>query len=110
MHQPILDLLSTPAARARRHDPQTSHLAADEVERSGTAEGQRRRCLRFATGNPGSTAAEIAKFAGMDRYAVNRRLPELRECGLLVNGLPRQCRVLGSECQTWLPSNSNPTR
>jgi len=88
-------------ARARRTDPQTSHVAAKNVERSGGAKDQRSKCLEIVKGNPNLTAAEIAVKAGMERHVPSRRLPELREMGLVVNGKARKCRAVGSVSMTW---------
>lgn len=73
-------------ARARNSDPATSHDAAKRVEESGVATGQRGMCLRAVQNHPeGLTSKEVAKKAGLDRYQAARRLPELREAGLVVN-------------------------
>lgn len=90
-------------ARARRTDPATSHLAALEVEASGRAASQRRKCLEVVLREPGLTAAEIARAAGLERHAASRRLPELRRAGLVESRDPRICRVQGTRAMTWWP-------
>ena len=101
-------------ARARNTDPSPSHQAAATVNESCKAARQRDKVLaelkrlRRNTGprlRPGHTpypptAAELAKWARMDRYMVCRRLPEMRG-GDVENGEDRICNVLGSPCQTW---------
>lgn len=91
-------------ARYRRDDPASSLFAAVAVEESGRAETQRRACLVEVTRCPGQTAAEIARSAGLDRYTPSRRLPELRGCGAVRNGVMRLCAVTGNMSITWDPS------
>jgi hypothetical protein len=95
--------LFRPVARARASDPITSYSAAEAVEASGRAGCQRRQCLDEVKLNPGQTAAEIALAIGLDRYVPSRRLPELRDLGLVQNGLSRPCKVKKSMSLTWWP-------
>jgi len=98
------------SALSHRGDPVTSHVAAEAVELSGVAGTQRDACLRVVRAHPGLTAAEVAERAGLDRYAANRRLPELRAGGKIANAPDggmrpdrRICAVLGNVCVTWWP-------
>lgn len=91
-------------ARARRTDPFTSHEAAHEAEASGRAGAQRGICLSEVLKNPGQTAAEIAVAVGLERHAPSRRLPELRDVGLLKNGPARTCRSTQRLSITWIPA------
>ena len=91
-------------ARARSSDPFTSHEAAHDAESSGRASAQRQICLGEVLKNPGKTAAEIAVAVGLERHAPSRRLPELRDAGLVVNGPARVCSVTGRMSITWLPA------
>ena len=88
-------------ARARATDPWTSHEAADQVERSGTAKSQRAQCLVAVEPGISITAAEVAKKLGVERHMPSRRLPELREAGLVRNGPERKCLVLKRTTMTW---------
>lgn len=88
-------------ARARKTDPRTSHEAAREAEASGRAATHRAICLEEVKKNPGRTAAEIAKETGLERHVPSRRLPELREAGLVKNVEIRVCRVTGRNSMTW---------
>lgn len=97
-------LFAQPHARARSEDPSTSHAAAAAVEFSGRAGSQRRLCLRCVAEHPGLTAAEIADLARLERHIPSRRLPELREAGMVVNGETRRCRIVGNPSMTWWPS------
>ena len=95
---------SHPLARARRADPATSHIAAAVVERSGRAECQRAQCLAAIRATPGMTAGEIDQWCGfLGRYVAGRRMPELRENGMVTAGTARLCSVRGSRMQTWCP-------
>ncbi len=70
-------------ARARNNDPSPSHAAAHEIEHNGSADRQRDRVLRALCQHApcGLTSAELAEAAGLDRYMVARRLPELQDRG-----------------------------
>lgn len=63
--------------RARRNDPDSSHLAADRMEKSGAMGEQMQAVLDAVKRYDGSTSKELAELSGLDRHAVARRLPEL---------------------------------
>jgi CRP-like cAMP-binding protein len=88
-------------AASRATDPATSRQAAVTVEANGNAAFHRQLVLDAVRANPGSTSAEIAMMAGIDRHAAARRLPELRRAGILANGENRVCRVCGLSSMTW---------
>lgn len=88
-------------ARARRKDPHTSHEAAREAEASGRAASHRAICLEEVKRTPGQTAAEIAAAVELERHVPSRRLPELRDAGLVENREVRRCRVTGRNSMTW---------
>lgn len=90
-------------ARARCTDPVTSHEAAAAVEAIGGAASQRDRCLQVVRATPGRTAAEIARAADMERHVPSRRLPELRDAGLVRNDGARICDVTGTRSMLWWP-------
>ncbi len=94
-------LLSTPVARVT--DPLSSYRAGERHRRSGKCLRQKEIILKALKRNPGMTSAELSKLIEMDRYIVARRLPELRNGGLVRNGAIRQCGVVGSPCLTWYP-------
>lgn len=95
-------------ARARREDPATSHEAAEGVEASGKANDQRSLCLERVRRYPGETAAEIAAALHIERHIPSRRLPELRDAGLVKNGQTRVCGVMGRQSMTWIPETERP--
>ena len=106
MQQPELELSeprSRLTAQSRALDPATSRLAAAAIERTGRAEHQRRLCLDAIRRQPGMTTAEVAAVTGLERHAPSRRLPELRVDGLVDNGDPRPCSVMGRLSLTWFP-------
>jgi hypothetical protein len=77
-----------PKALARAGDSATSHEAADTVEKSGTAQRQRDVVLRAVRNTPGLSSRELGSYchvnpALLDRYIFARRLPELRDAGLV---------------------------
>jgi len=88
---------------ARNTDPDTSHEAAHDLVSSGLQAQQQARVLAAMRRHPGLTSRELAANAGIDRYVVARRLPELLDAGLAVHGAPRVCSISQKRCQTWLP-------
>ena len=102
--------MSEMKARARSTDPATSHEAAANVELLGKAGSQRRKVYDFVVAHPGKTSGEIAASLGIDRYTPSRRLPELRDGGLVETGAERLCEVQGSKCLTWYPAKPAETR
>jgi hypothetical protein len=75
---------------------------------SGRAATQRRACHEAVIQNPGLTAAEIAVVLRGERHMPSRRLPELREGGLVENGPPRICTVMKRSSITWYPAAAVP--
>lgn len=97
--------LPDPPHRARSADPVTSHRAADHVEATGQAQREAAIVLRSLRDLPGRTSRELAELAGLDRYMVARRLPELREAGHAENGPDRACASSGRSAMTWTATN-----
>lgn len=72
-------MMQTETPAARNTDPPTSHEAAEQHTASGKRAQQRDAVARalIEHGQGGVTSDELAEAAGMDRYLVARRLPEL---------------------------------
>jgi len=88
-------------ARARVDDPVSSHLAAQDAERGGSASTQRLDVLNEVRRKAGQTSAEIAANLGLERHAPPRRLPELRDAGFVFNGNYKTCSITGRRSLTW---------
>ncbi len=69
--------------RARRHDPPSSHRAADQAEADGTIGRQAQRALWIVRRWPGRSSLTLATIGPLDRYQLARRLPELERAGLV---------------------------
>ena len=84
-------------ARARRTDPESSHIAADTAEQRGIitrhAEIVRGAVERY----PGLTSKQLAEACPLDRVQIARRLPELERSGLI-----RRRSKKGEE-EKWFP-------
>lgn len=90
--------VDVPLSRVR--DPETSHLAAERIRKSGALGCQQAAVLAAVHQWPGMTAVELAHLAKMDRYAVSRRTAEL--AGVKIKrGPARACTVNGSQMTTW---------
>lgn len=91
---------------SKNSDPITSCMAADELIESGRHDHQCKmvfgHLLAYITENmTGPTSAELAKFSGLDRYTVARRLPDLEYRRLVYHADKRICSVSGRLCVTW---------
>ena len=84
---------------SRRADPATSHTAGHAVRAEGVVSRQQRAILSHVEMYPDKTAREIEAATGCKAH---KRLPELRDNGLVVNGEARACRVSGRRAMTWL--------
>ncbi len=93
---------------ARRTDPMSSLVAAEEAMMSGRRDTQARDVLRAVIRYPHKTSRELASVTGMDRYIVARRLPELEKDGLVMKEgnaagpVLRKCTVSGRPAVTWI--------
>lgn len=115
---PLFDQTIRPPVRTS--DPESSHQAARRLKQSGAlGDGCREtlQALRDYLELWGSTPT-TAELAGGDAALVHhygRRLPDLREAGLVSNpcgadgrAIKRQCRLTGSACMTWEPVEVRP--
>lgn len=90
-----------PRPRARRTDPVSSHLAAEENAASGTRARHYDAILKALAGENGMTSDEIARKAGMDRVAVARRMAEMERNGQVRRGEIRKSRLTGRPGLCW---------
>ncbi len=93
--------------RARSNDARSSHEAAAQVERSGTAKAQAERVLAAIRRYPNSTSMELSRSAHIERYVVARRLPELAAAGLVERIEPTDitapCAISNKRVIRWCP-------
>ena len=93
-------------AIARRHDPETSHLAAEYITTTGKRSMQKRTALAACREWPGCTSFELAEKVGgglETRYMMARRLPELEHDKLIVRVGSKRCPVTGHLATCWYP-------
>lgn len=69
--------------RSRESDPRSSKRAESDMKRNGTIRGQALIVLQLVRDAPGRSSKELGTMGSLDRYAVARRLPELRDAGLV---------------------------
>jgi len=69
------------APRARKHDPRTSHAAAESVDRF--ANGHYALILISLRDHGPMTVAEIAVATGLGEHQCNKRTSELQRSGLI---------------------------
>lgn len=87
---------------ARLTDPETSHLSAEEITKSGERARQQHAVLVLVKKYPSHTSMELSR-SGIDRHTIARRLPELESAGLVCRGQRRCCGVTGKMALTWRP-------
>lgn len=95
--------IQTPAAR--RYDPETSHMAAAEVTRSGKRHTHIRMLADVLEIHSGRTSAELAvivaaKHPELDRHEVARRLADGKGV-VFMQGPKRLCSKTNRMCVTW---------
>lgn len=103
--------------RARATDPPTSHDAGEAHVATGRAQREQDVVLAALErhGRDGVTSDELAAAAGLDRYLVARRLPELRDVrgAARVYGYPlvpekRRSMISGRKAMVWRPATTEP--
>jgi hypothetical protein len=67
-------------------------------------ESMMHRCHVQVWVHPGLTTWELAEVTKINYYVLERRLPALRNRGLVKNGETRLCRIKKKPCLTWLPA------
>ena len=100
-------LYDGPASRSS--DPETSHLAEQEINPTGKRAKQQETVLNFVTILPGRTAREYAwehdalELPEDYREVFHRRLPELEKAGKIKKGQARTCSIGKRKAVTWYP-------
>lgn len=94
--------IRTPSAR--RTDPETSHLAAEHMTKSGGRMKQAEQVLSMVRRYPNSTTQELAAHGELNRDALSRRLPELETLGHVEKGAARRCTITNRTAHTWHPT------
>jgi hypothetical protein len=94
--------VETPAAR--RTDPSTSHLAAEQITASGQRGQQQAQATAAVRAMPGLTSFELAMKTRLDRYMLARRLPECVTAGTVRKGEAKTCSITGRQALTWWPN------
>lgn len=86
---------------ARRTDPDTSHDAAKRHGASGRRQSNKLRLLAAVKTWPKRTSAEYAALTYLERHEAARRLSDLKNDGLVIQGERRTCDVQGTSAVTW---------
>ena len=90
--------------RARRSDPDTSQEAADSI--GGFANSHRRKIVEYLTDEGEATGDHLDEVFGWKHATANRRLPELRELGIVRMTDRRAITRSGRSARLWeLTSN-----
>ncbi len=95
---------------ARTTDPETSHVAAENITNSGTRARHAAKILAAIVANPGSTCGELAELTGLHRSAVSKRLPDLNKAArIFTTGASgaRVCKVQKTRQLVWYTTGAN---
>lgn len=90
-----------PPARSRDADDDTSHEAAERMNRSGKAGRHCQMVLKAVAGHPHCTAGEIGELSGLGHIEAQRRLSDLYRAGEVAKGPKRRCSVKNTTMVTW---------
>lgn len=95
-----LSIPFNPKAKARRTDPETSHVAARMA--GGLAEGHKQAIMDFLDGVAplGASYEDISKATKIEKHAIGRRLKELRDAGR-IQAAGETILSTGRPGQTW---------
>ena len=85
---------------ARNTDPESIHLAGEEITNSGQRQRQIDLVSAVVRDMPGRTSRELAAITHLDRYMLARRLPD---CASVRKGDMRKCVVSQKQAVTWWP-------
>lgn len=98
--------IQTPAAKSG--DPETSHLAADAITRSGARQKQIERVVTMVQETNGLTSRELADHHNEDRHMVGRRMSEAETAQEVEKGPVRICAIGKCKAVTWWAKGSAP--
>jgi hypothetical protein len=88
-------------ARARRHDPETSHQAAAEVTANGTVTRHADIIHAYLREHPGETNAQIAEGCGLTYIQVNKRMIDLERENRVIRGAAVKCPIHQRNMTQW---------
>jgi lipopolysaccharide biosynthesis protein len=94
-------MLNVQTQAARSRDPETSHLAAEAITKSGARQKQIERVVAMVHKTDGMTSRELADHHKEDRYMVARRLSEAETAQEVEKGQPRTCAIGNCKAVTW---------
>lgn len=98
------DLAAPVVARARRDDPETSHLAAEQINKSGKIAEHHQIIAALVRQYPGLTTGELSeKTTELTHEQIWRRMSELEELNTVIHGAKRLCKVRRTLCRPWYP-------
>ena len=100
-HQPAPPEFIDAPPIARNTDPETSHLAAARITRSGDRAAHMALMLAAVIANPGRTSGELAFISGLERHEASRRLSDLHDKAKVYRQGKRKCERMGTMQMCW---------
>lgn len=97
-----MSIYKSAAHLARRTDPETSKIAAENIVASGQADTQRNRVLDILKQYPEKTARELSELSDMDYFAIQRRIGELEKLGLAARVRMRKDSITNRMMTEWI--------
>ena len=98
----LFDYATEAHTLSRRHDPITSHLAAEHIVETDKLGKMKKAAYDALTLNPGATASELDPAGIGSRIA--KRLNDLRKDGLIRTHGEKTCSVTARLAQRWWPT------
>lgn len=93
-----------PPAAARR-DPETSHIAARNLEATGKRQTRAELAGERVRRYPGLTCRELARHLRLaDHHDLQKGLSDGVKRGVVAEGSVRACKITGNPCTTWWPA------
>ncbi len=98
---------------ARNTHPETSHQAAEYMNKSGKRQKQIEECVEYVLFWPRCTSRELEykstwsmhafKLRKLTHEQLHKRLPDAVTAGLIKKGPARKCTITGRMACVWLP-------
>lgn len=98
------DMTTPVVARARKSDPETSKIAAEQITKSGKIAEHHQIIAALVRQYPGLTTGELSeKTTELTHEQIWRRMSELEELNTVIHGDKRLCKVRKTMCRPWWP-------
>jgi hypothetical protein len=88
---------------SRRDNPVTSFEAEASINSGGSRQTHIHRVLTIVRQSPGLTTGQVGEVSGLGQMETRKRLSDLKNTGLIRQGVPRVWEGSGRRQVTWWP-------